>query len=361
MAQSLDDDGLRALRLRAQLLTEPAKRVSAVVSAIGAIQAQSTAAARMAIRARSSGLTAASVDHAVSETRSVVRTWAMRGTLQMMPSADIRWLIGLLGPRFTKVGQRRRNQLGLTDALCAKAMTAFATILKAGPLTRTQIVEQLADHGVRIDRKTQAPPHLLMYAANQGLICRGPDVEKDEPTYVLLADWLAGKSEHSPADPLAELARRYLTGHPAATPADFVSWSGLPAGDGRQAFELLGDELVPVGPGFALATTSLEPPKHCPPRLLGQFDAYLLGYKSRNLILEPKDEKRIRAGGGMINPAVLADGRLVGTWRLDRTAKAIKITVTPFGELPRGAKAGLAAEAEDIGRFLGSPSTLTVG
>ena len=343
------------------MLAEPASGVSAVVSRVGAIQAQSAAAARLAIRVRSKGLTAASVDRAVSDTRSVVRTWAMRGTLHMVPSADVRWLIGLLGPRFTKVGQRRRDQLGLTNALCAKALTALATILKAGPLTRAQIVEQLADHGVRIDLKTQAPPHLLMYAANQGLICRGPDVEKDEPTYVLLADWLHGKPEHSPADPLAELARRYLTGHAVATPADFVSWSGLPAGDGKRAFELLGDELLPVGPGFALAAASLKPPKDCPPRLLGQFDAYLLGYKGRSLILDPKHEKKIRAGGGMLNPAALADGRLVGTWRLDRTAKAIKVIVTPFDKLPRGAKAGLAAEAEDIGRFLGSPATLTIG
>jgi hypothetical protein len=360
MAPTLDDDDLRALRLKAQLLAQPAKSVSAVVSAIGAIQAQSTAAARLAIRARSSGLTAAGVDRAAADTRSVVRTWAMRGTMHMVPSADVRWIVGLLGPRFTKVGQRRRTQLGLTDALCARAMKAFPAILKAGPATRPEIVEQLADHGVRIDLKTQAPFHLLMYAANQGLLCRGPDAAKDEPTYVLLDDWLAGKPQHSPDDPLAELARRYLAGHAVATPADFVSWSGLPAGDGKRAFDLLGDEVVPVGSGFALAGTSLKPPKSCPPRLLGQFDAYLLGYKGRSLIVEAKDDKKIQAGGGMVNPAVLADGRLVGTWRMDRTAKTLKITVTPFGTLPRGAKAGLETEAEDVGRFLGTPATLTV-
>jgi len=46
--------------------------------------------------------------------------------------------------------------------------------------------------------------------------------------------------------------------------------------------------------------------------------------------------------------------------RKDRTAKALKITVTPFSTLPRGAKAGLETEAEDVGRFLGTPATLTV-
>lgn len=35
--------------------------------------------------------------------------------------------------------------------------------------------------GGRVDTSTQAPPHLLAYAANSGLICRGPDTGA-EPT-----------------------------------------------------------------------------------------------------------------------------------------------------------------------------------
>jgi hypothetical protein len=360
MARSLDDDALRAVRLRAQLLVTPADDVHAVVSQVGAIQAQATAAARLAIRARSTGLTAGSVDRAVADARSVVRTWAMRGTLHMLPTADVRWMVGLLGPVFARAGQRRRDQLGLTETLCDKALTALETILRAGPLTRAEIVERLADEGVTIDPKTQAPPHLLAYAAHQGLICRGPDAAKDEPTYVLLDDWTAGIRQFVPDDPLAELARRYLTGHAVATPADFVSWSGLSAGHGKRAFDLLGDELVPVGPALALTSTPLEPPEPCPPRLLGQFDGYLLGWRGRDLILDPAYAKQIQAGGGMLTPSVLVGGRLVGTWRLERGRKAT-IAVVPFTSLPRGARAGVAAEARDVGRFLGLETVLSVG
>jgi hypothetical protein len=47
-------------------------------------------------------------------------------------------------------------------------------------------------------------------------------------------------------------------------------------------------------------------------RLIGQFDEYLLGYRSRDLILSPKFAKRIQAGGGFVQPAVLVDGYVAG-------------------------------------------------
>jgi hypothetical protein len=86
-------------RLRAQGLGErrPRDPHDAVAGAL-AIQAQDTRASRLGVRARSEGLTRDDVVRACSEERSVVRTWAMRGTLHMLAAEDVRWVLGVLGP-----------------------------------------------------------------------------------------------------------------------------------------------------------------------------------------------------------------------------------------------------------------------
>jgi hypothetical protein len=96
-------------------------------------------------------------------------------------------------------------------------------------------------------------------------------------------------------------------------------------------------------------------------RLLGRFDDYLLGWRDRALILDPAFARRIQAGGGWIHPAVVADGRVAGTWRARRTGDRLEVTVEPFaGRLPRGTRPALEAETADLGRFLGVEASLGV-
>ncbi|EME61624.1 winged helix DNA-binding domain-containing protein [Amycolatopsis decaplanina] len=345
---TLSDNDIRAVRARAQLLTAPAADVLTVVRSIAAIQAQSTPAARLAIRARSRGLTAADAD----ASRAVTRTWLMRKTLHLVPMADLRWLNRLFGPRNAQAGQGRRKQLGLTDELCERALEKLQVLLPGKALTRQEILDGLAADGITLDSKSQAPAHLLAYAANRGLLCRGRD-DGTEPTYVLLDEWAT--EDHDPAEPHTELAHRYLTAYGVATAEDFSAWSGLPLGLCRNAFAAL--DLVPAGMGFALPETDLSAPP-CPPRLLGAFDTYLLGYRDRGLLLDPAEAKRVNSGGGMIAPTVLVDGRIAATWHTKRTAKQTKVVVEPFATLPRSAITGLESEVDDYGRFLGETAVL---
>ncbi|MGY0235171.1 winged helix DNA-binding domain-containing protein [Longispora urticae] len=341
----LTDDAVRTVRLRAQLLADPVDTVAAVAARVP-VQAQATPAARLAVRARSTGLTRTDVDAARAD-GSVVRTWAMRGTLHLLAAADVRWIVGLLGPRFARAGRGRRYQLGLDDEVAERGLTVLAAVLADGPLARDAIVERLAGHGFRLDGRSQAPAHLLALAAHRGLVCCGP-----EETYTLLDDWVPASP--APDDPLAELARRYLAGHGVAGPEDLAAWSGLPLGTARRAFDAIRAELRPAGPGFALAGTDLAPDREGTARLLGAFDTYLLGYRARDV--DPAHARRINTGGGMIAPTALVSGSVVGTWRLERGTA----TVEPFGALSAGAVAELEVEAADLGRFLGEPVRLAV-
>ena len=375
-------DQVRRARMRAQLLTGRRPRsVAEVVGALGGLQAQDTPASRLAVRPRSTGLDQDDVRRACNQDRSVVRTWVMRGTLHMVAAEDAGWLVGLLGPMFLAAGRRRRLQLGLDDRLCGRALETLPAVLADGPLPRAELVRALAAKGIEVNPDGQAPAHLVGYAALSGLVCRGPDLDGDEASYVLLEDW-AGKGRGGPGgsrrggppenrlldgdDALAELARRYLAGHGPAGPEDLAAWSGLPTGRARQAFDLIAGELAEVeldgrrlwAPKDATAPRARARTKGPVVRLLGRFDDYLLGWRGRDLILDPRFARRIQAGGGWIHPAVVVDGRVAGTWRSRSAGGRLEIAVEPFGRLPPGARPGLEAEAADLGRFLGTEVVL---
>ena len=363
----LGTDDLRRLRMAAQRLTGRRPRaVAEVVRAVGGLQAQDTPASRLAVRARSTGLDEAAVRRACNQDRSVVRTWAMRGTLHMVAAEDAGWLVGLLGPTFLAAGRRRRLQLGLDDRLSGRALKALPAVLAGGPLSRAELVRALAAKGVKVNPDGQAPAHLVGYAALSGLICRGPDLDGDEASYVLLEDWAGNGRTLEGHDALAELARRYLAGHGPAAPEDLAAWSGLAVGRAKEAFDLVAGELAEVeldgrrlwAPKGARAPRAPARSQGPVVRLLGRFDDYLLGWRDRELVLDPRFATRIQAGGGWIHPAVVVDGRVAGTWRSRRAGDRLEVTVEPFGRLPAGARPGLDAEAADLGRFLGAEAVL---
>lgn len=331
-------------RMRAQCLTGPRPAdVPTVVRHLVALQAQDRRANRLAVRARTTGLTRADVDKAVAD-RTVVRTWAMRGTLHMLAAADVRWIVGLIGPRFAARFAGRRRQLGLDEPTLAHAMSAVPGILAGTTLTRADLVDKLIAQGIGIDPTGQAPAHLVAYAALTGVICRGIEIG-DEPTYALLDEWIPTSEPPIDADTAtARLARRYVTGYGPTDPADFATWSGLPLTAARTAFATI-----------AKPTPTIPEPAV---NLLGHFDPYLLGYRDRTLVVPPEHDKQIQAGGGFVMPAMAVDGRIVATWQQRHRANALDVVIQPFATIPRGAMPGLRAEVADLGRFLGVAANL---
>src|SRR5215218_8383798 len=153
MARALSTEHALLLRTEAQGLDprDSDKSVMQVVRSCGGVQAQDAPAAALSVRARSAGLTAADVERARTEDRSVIRTWAMRGTLHLLATEDLGWLLPLLGPVFIRSNQARRLQLGLDDETCERAIRALREVLGAqAPLTRAEIVEQLAGRGISL-------------------------------------------------------------------------------------------------------------------------------------------------------------------------------------------------------------------
>jgi hypothetical protein len=308
------------------------------------VQGQDPRGFRLAVRARTEGLTAAGVERAMSDDRSLVVTWLNRGTLHLVRSEDYPWLQALTTPPLLTSSVRRLRQEGVSEA---KAERAVATIERAladeGPLTRIQLRERIDAAGVRTEG--QAMIHLLFLAAVRGIVVRGPMIGKQH-AYVLVSDWLGKPRPVDREKALAELARRYLVGHQPASDRDLAKWAGLPLRDARAGLKAIGREIEESEDGLVRLAKQVEPYELPPPRLLGAFDPVLLGWTSREPILG-RHEPRV-VTGGLFRAFAMADGRAVGGWKW---AKA-EVTMEPYERLPAKHKAAFEADAADTTRFL---------
>jgi hypothetical protein len=357
----MDAAALRARRAAAQLLHRPAGAGAAdVVRTLLAVQAQDARAARLALRARTTGLTAAAVDAAQTDERSLVVAWLGRGTLHLVAPEDYPWLLGLTAPAQAAGGERRLRQEGVSPDDAERAVAIVERALAAdGPLTRAQLAERIGAAGIRT--AGQATPHLLGLAARRGVALLGP-VRDGERAFVLARDWLGAAPELPLADDrrdaaLAELARRYLRGHGPAGDADLAAWAGLPLRDARAGLRAIGAELAEAGSrsgGLVDLAGRAEPePEALAPRLLPAFDPYLLGWKDRGFAVPATHARRVHPGGGILRAVATSAGVAVGTWTARRRGDALAVGVEPFGRLTRRVAAALDAEATDVARFEG--------
>jgi Winged helix DNA-binding domain len=336
-----------AERFSAQgLAGSPERTAVDVAGRLLAVQGQDPRGARLAVRVRSEGLTAADVDRALSEERSLLITWLNRGTLHLIRSEDYPWLQMLTTPPLLTSCSRRLRQEGIAPRQGEKAVkTIERSLAKEGPLTRQQLRERLDSAGV--PTAGQALIHLLFLAAVRGVAVRGPMLGNDH-AYVLVADWL------DPVEPvdrdvaLAELARRYLVGHAPADDRDLARWAGLPLRDARAGLTAIGSELVERDDG--LVHLAAHPPvAELPgPRLFGAFDPLLLGWTSREAVLGPHTQ--LVTINGIFKPFAMVKGRAVATWRFARG----EVTIEPLGRITKQANAALAADAVDVERFMAS-------
>lgn len=334
-----------AERITAQgLAGEPARDPVAVAERLLAVQGQDPRGARLAIRARSAGVTAADVDRALSEDRSLLITWLNRGTLHLVASEDYGWLHALTTPLLLTSSARRLRQEGVSaDAAERGVETIERALAEEGPLTRAQLRERLDSAGV--PTAGQALVHLLFLTTLRGIAVRGP-MAGSEHAYVLVRDWLGPRRPVDREAALAELARRYLVGHGPADDRDLARWAGLPLRDARVGLAAIGPQLVEREDG--LVDLAGRPPAEPlpPPRLLGAYDPLLLGWTSREEIVGP--HKMLVTVNGLFRPFALVGGRAVATWRL----AGGKVTIEHLDRVGKSTAAALEADAAAVLEFV---------
>jgi hypothetical protein len=348
------------VRFQQQLLTGGRRNsVSEIVEWFGAIQAQDFGAALWAIGQRSDSLTFADVERAIAD-RQIVRTWPLRGTIHFVPAADLRWMLSLTGARQNERSWSVLRSVGLDQAILDRGRSSLEAALRDGPLTRPEIYAAFQRSGLPTEKG--AGLHIIGYWAQAGLICFGAHRGK-QPTFVLLDDWLADTNHHTP-DPdtaLRTLADRYFQSRGPATDRDFAWWSGLPLTVARRAIQLAGDLLEERRLNGGSFWLHLSRPLRKSAdgnllRLLSPFDEILVAYKDRSAY--DRHPGVPDPALTFFSPTVLANGRLVGTWKKVVSSKSAQVQLAAAADADRLDAQLIERELGRLSHFWGRTFTL---
>jgi hypothetical protein len=357
-----------ARRLRAQGLTGAGSaRPEDVVGRLVAVQAQDYGPAKWSLGVRLAGATDAQVERAFAS-GAILRTHVLRPTWHFVLPADIRWLLTATAPRIRARDARRYAQLGLDGDTLRRSAAALVAALRGGNrLTRREAAAVLTAAG--IDVEGQRLPYLLMAAELDALICSGPRRGKQH-TYMLLEERAPGARDLPRHEALAELARRFFTGHGPATAKDFSVWATLTLAEARAAIEAAWPELLAEDVGglrfWASATRPGSggerpaPPPSPTVHLIQGYDEIVMGYTETKPLLARPGSPWQPATPPVFRLVVLLDGGVAGFWRPRPKKDRVSIEVAPMEPFAGPAAAALEAEASRYGAFLGLPAEVRI-
>jgi len=147
-----------------------------------------------------------------------------------------------------------------------------------------------------------------------------------------------------------ELARRYFTHYGPATVRDAAYFFSFGQAEIRQMFDKLPvQEISCEGKAHYYIEETAQFEGEMPPCIfLAGFDPLMLGYEKKENPFLPKEHLRgIFSLSGIVMPALLVHGRVVGRWK--KTGK--RLTITLFETIDVRDRACICAQAEQ--RFIG--------
>lgn len=368
--------GVTARRMERHALTEPAADLGldGVAGVMCGVHAQLLGAAELSVGRRVAGATRTDVRQALWQELTLVKTFGPRGTVHLLPAADLPMWTGALSAlppvgqhpepvRFT-AGEAAEVIAAIGDALADAELTVDeltdAVAARTGPWAVERTMEAFGGKWPRWRQLTAA-------AAHRGMLCFGPDRGRNV-TYTNPHRWLPGFRTADGDEALRELLIRYLHAYGPATPAHFARWLAMSPRYAAGLFAQLDGELERVEldgtPAWTLAgdtTTPSEP--HRGIRLLPYFDAFVVAGQPRHLLYPGAAATRALTPAGQAGnyPVMLIDGVVGGVWHQRRTGNRIAITVEPLRELTAAQRRQLEVEASLVGAVMEAEVTLTVG
>ncbi len=349
----MKDFDIPRLRLYNQQITQGIiKNPADVVKWLGAVQAQDYLGSLWAIGLRTQHGTERDIEQAIID-KTIIRTWPMRGTLHFVPALDIVWMLELLAPRIIAKSAYRNKQLELNDNIFKKCRKLFIKALRGNKQLSRDALYQVLENA-HIATRYQRGLHILWRLAQERLICFGPRKERKQ-TFVLLSEWIPQAKTMDHDKSLCEITMRYFKSHGPAQLQDFVWWSGLKTMDALTGVELAKPHIlkeVVDGKTYWFAS-SLQTAKHTAEvYLLPGYDEFLVGYKERSAVLDYLYVKNTNAGGGMLNPTIVIDGRIEGTWKRSFKKNEVVISLDPFTVFTASQNDAIKIAAQRYGNFL---------
>ena len=317
----------------------------AVVARICGLHAQVHSSAELTLWARVDGLDPGAVKRALWEERSLVKTWAMRGTLHLLGADELALWVGAQGvlrPRYETASWRKA--FGMSGEEAVAVLDAIRDALAGEPLTRDELGDAVAERlgeprlGEAVRGSFGTLPKL---AAFRGDVCfarpAGPRVRFTRPDRWLGAGW-----EPAPArEAMADVIRRHLAVSGPATRETFARWFGMSsAAQAGRLLAGLGDEVAAVSLGGTagwMLATDVAPAAAAAPSgavaLLPAFDQYVVAApREDSPVLAAALRDRIYRRQGWLSPVLLVDGRIEGVWKHERKAGTLTVEIEAFGD-----------------------------
>jgi hypothetical protein len=310
---------------RQSLAPRTSDPVSQIVRRCAGIQAQVHSSAVLAVAQRRRSPRAGEVDRALWVERSIVKTWAMRGTLHLIAADDFPNVVATMRTLDPWSRPSWERYFGVTAAEVERVRDAIGEVLEGRVLTREELGAEVArrvrsSHVRELLRSGWGM--LLKPAAYAGLLIQGPPRGRNV-TYTRPDTWLGSWSPPDPVEGGAALVRSYLHAHGPARPNDVSAWwARQMPGKVRPWFEALADELVEVDvegrSGWSLASDVESLGRQRPNgdvRLLPGFDQYVLAAaRDIEALLPSRRRKDVFRTAGWVSPTIVRGGSVVGTW-----------------------------------------------
>lgn len=348
----------------------------AVASRLCGLHAQVMSSAELTVWARVEDLDRRAVQRALWEDRALIKTWAMRGTLHLLPADELPlWHAALSTSRRYLRPTAWQKYFGITLEELDQLTQGVAAALNGRVMTREELAQEVvrltgsASFGAKLAQGSWGT--ILKPAAFTGGLCFGPSLGQ-RVRFTRPDSWLAtaGHALCLPVDPqaaTAAIARRYLAAYGPATYQDLARWwNGGGVAVARQWISSLGDEVCPVeldgAKAWMLAADAREI-RELPPsrsvRLLPAFDQYVVGASLHAEHLLPGDLRpRVYRPQGWISPVLLVNGRMEGTWRHEIKGNRVEVVIEPFVKAPIWVRRAAGQEAERLAAFLGCSLSL---
>jgi len=283
--------------------------------------------------------------------RRVVRIALMRGTIHLVSARDCLMLRPMVQPVLDR-GVSTVFGRQLTGVDTGALAEAGRVLVEGKPRTFSELGALLADRwpdhapaalaqGVRaLVPLVQVPPRAVWGAAGQA-------------AHTSAESWLGRSLEDGPS--LEKLVSRYLAAFGPATVLDIQAWSGLtrlrePVERLRPGLRTFRNEQG--GELFDLPDAPRPGPDvPAPVRLVAEFDNLILSHDDRTRIISEPNRKRMFTRNGIFPGTVLADGFVVGMWRLARSRGAAALIIEMFEPVGAGERDAIIAEGERLLAF----------
>jgi Winged helix DNA-binding domain len=363
-------DQVRRWRLERQHLAAraPKRRLLSVVSEVCGVHAQVQSSAELQVWARVEGVSPQDVRDALWTRRTLVKSWAQRGTLHLHSARDWPTYAAALGShdRWWKGAWLRAIAMSAKELRAT--LDAIRDSLGGRPITREQLAEKVAGKvGPKSrERMLSGWGEMLKPASFEGSLLAGPPKGRSV-TFVRPDRWLKGWTVQDGEEAVREVLRRFLAAYGPATREEFARWWGTqPAPAGRVIASMPPGELVEVEVGGARAWARAEDVAGMSakrPRagvtLVPGFDHYVVAFRPKEQLVDKRHMNKVFRAAGWISPVVLVDGRAVGVWAHERTGHDVEVSVQPFGRLTAPHRKAIAEEADRLGAFLGAEARVT--